>query len=104
MNNNTKLSIETHAERYKGEDGVEYATLPWADYEALVAAELKERSLTADKIAEIEQLKCETEAKCASWRQHWQTARDRVMANFGHVPEIVRAVEWMQHEMHDCEH
>jgi hypothetical protein len=43
------------------------------------------------------------QAQVASLQNHWQIARGRVMANFGHVPTVVRAVEWMEIEMNNVE-
>lgn len=35
-------------------------------------------------------------------QKHYQIARGRVMANFAHVPEAVRVIDWMDHEMNQA--
>lgn len=55
--------------------------------------------------ADVQKLRAENAQLAAmvdGFQKHYQIARGRVMANFAHVPEAVRVVEWMDHEMHDA--
>lgn len=54
-----------------------------------------ENEVLKAKVATLEQQLAQAQAACAEWRNGWETGFARVQANFYHVPEALRSVDWI---------